>query len=94
MREMCRNFACNQHCRQNNTETRFRHADTWLTMIGNCNACVLEQIGPAQAMVPFQPYEAPMEAEQSLICGTVFADLAIPYCSGWNLYRFGKGAEV
>ena len=42
-------------------------------------------------MVPFQPYEAPMEAEQSLICGTVFADLAIPYCSGWNLYRFGRG---
>ena len=55
---------------------------------------MLEQIGPAQAMVPFQPYEAPMEAEQSLICGTVFADLAIPYCSGWNLYRFGRGAEV
>ena len=93
MREMCRNFACNQHCRQNNTETASATL-TPATMIGNCNACVLEQIGPAQAMVPFQPYEAPMEAEQSLICGTVFADLAIPSCSGWNLYRVGKGAEV
>ncbi len=66
MREMCRNFACNQHCRQNNTETASATL-TPATMIGNCNACVLEQIGPAQAMVPFQPYEAPMEAEQSLI---------------------------
>ncbi len=50
-------------------------------------------MGRRRAMVPFQPYEAPMEAEQSLICGTVFADLAIPYCSGWNLYRFGRGGR-
>ena len=49
MREMCRNFACNQHCRQNNTETASATL-TPATMIGNCNACVLEQIGPAQAM--------------------------------------------
>ncbi len=47
MREMCRNFACNQHCRQNNTETASATL-TPATMIGNCNACVLEQIGPAQ----------------------------------------------
>ena len=92
MREMCRNFACNQHCRQNNAEAASATL-TPATMIGNCNACVLEQIGPAQAMVPFQPYEAPMEAEQSLICGTVFADLAIPYCSGWNLSERGQRYE-
>ena len=53
MREMCRNFACNQHCRQNNTETASATL-TPATMIGNCNACVLEQIGPAQAMVPLK----------------------------------------
>ena len=46
MREMCRNFACNQHCRQNNTETASATL-TPATMIGNCNACVLEQIGGA-----------------------------------------------
>ena len=51
---------------------------------------MIERVGLAQAMVPFQPYEAPMEQEQSLICGTAFADLAMPYCSGWNLYRFRR----
>ena len=91
MREMCRNFACNQHCRQNNTETASATL-TPATMIGNCNACVLEQIGPAQAMVPFQPYEAPMEAEQSLICGTVFADLAIPY-SPAGIFIVSEGGQ-
>ena len=34
MREMCRNFACNQHCRQNNTETASATL-TPATMIGN-----------------------------------------------------------
>ena len=77
MREMCRNFACNQHCRQNNAEAASATL-TPATMIGNCNACVLEQIGPAQAMVPFQPYEAPMEAEQSLICGTIWLSPIAP----------------
>ena len=61
MREMCRNFACNQRCRQE--ETAVPAALTPDTTMGDCNACVMERIGLAQAMVPFQPYEAPMEAE-------------------------------
>lgn len=60
------------------------------TDMGDCNACVLERVGLAQAFVPNQPYEAPMEQEQSLVCGTTFSALVMPYCSGWNLYRFGK----
>ena len=65
MREMCRNFACNQHCRQNNAETASATL-TPATMTGNCNACVLEQIGPAQAMVPFQPYRIPAFSNLSI----------------------------
>lgn len=94
MREMCRNFACDQRCRQSNAENAAPAALTPDTTMGDCNACVMERIGLAQAMVPFQTYEAPMEEEQSLICGTAFADLVMPYCSGWNLYRFGREAEV
>lgn len=62
------------------------------TMMGDCNACVIERVGLAQAFVPSQPFTQPMEQEQSLVCGTVFADLAMPYCSGWNIYRFGREA--
>lgn len=94
MREMCRNFACNQRCKQNNADAPTPAALTPDTTMGDCNACVSERIGLAQAMVPFQPYKAPMEAEQSLVCGTAFADLVMPYCSGWNLYRFGREAEA
>ncbi len=60
------------------------------TDMGDCNACVLERVGLAQAFVADQPYEALMEQEQSLVCGTAFSALVMPYCSGWNLYRFGK----
>ncbi|MBQ2879665.1 MAG: spore coat associated protein CotJA, partial [Anaerotignum sp.] len=58
--------------------------------VDSCNACVMERIGPAQAYVPSQSYTAPMEQEQSLVCGTVFSELVMPYCKGWNLYRFSK----
>lgn len=99
MKEMCRNFVCNTgRCPQQSANTQ-RSASAVNpaaiipdTSMGDCNACVIERVGLAQAMVPFQPYEAPMEQEQSLVCGTVFADLVMPYCSGWNLYRFGKEA--
>ena len=96
MKEMCRNFVCDpgRYPQQSaNTQRSMPSAAANNAAIPNqCNACVIEQVGLAQAMVPFQPYEAPMEQEQSLVCGTVFADLAMPYCSGWNLYRFGKEA--
>lgn len=35
----------------------------------------------AQAYVPPQPYESPSTPEQSLICGTVFSALSMPYTS-------------
>lgn len=54
----------------------------------SCNACVLEKVGLAQAFVPMQPYETPSTPEQSLICGTAFSALSMPYKSGthilWN----------
>ncbi len=95
MKEMCRNFVCNTgRCPQQsaNTQRSSSSAAAYPAALPpeNCNACVIERVGLAQAMVPFQPYEAPMEQEQSLICGTAFADLAMPYCSGWNLYRFRR----
>lgn len=93
MREMCKNFACNQSCGQSPCMQAPAALNPDTTM-GDCNTCVWERIGFAQAMVPFQPYETPKGQEQSLICGTVFDSLSMPYCDGWNLYRFGKGAEA
>ena len=97
MKEMCRNFVCNGCARQNGSMQQNGSVPAALqpdTMMGDCNACVIERIGLAQAFVPAQPFEQPMEQEQSLVCGTVFSDLAMPYCSGWNLYRFGREAEA
>ena len=100
MKEMCRNFVCNNKCQQRETcsgrRSSAQSANTAAIMpdtsMGDCNACVIERIGLAQAFIPSQPFEQPMEQEQSLVCGTVFSDLAMPYCSGWNLYRFRREA--
>ena len=59
--------------------------------MGDCSSCVMNRIGLAQAYVPSQPYTTPIEQEQSLVCGTAFSELVMPYCSGWNLYRFREG---
>ena len=59
----------------------------------DCNACVLEKIGLAQAFVPSQPYETPSSAEQSLICGTAFAALSIPYTQGDHIRRNAKEGQ-
>ena len=100
MKEMCRNFVCNHNCQKRETCSGRRASAQSAspaaimpdTGMGDCNACVIERIGLAQAFVPSQPFEQPMEQEQSLVCGTVFSDLAMPYCSGWNLYRFRREA--
>ena len=89
MKEMCRNFACNN---QNIASEPKSAAILHETDMGDCSSCVMGRIGLAQAYIPSQPYSAPMEQEQSLICGTVFSDLVMPYCSGWNLYRFRREA--
>lgn len=101
MKEMCRNFICNNNrCPQATTNMpRAAAAQTANTLpitpnssMGDCSSCVIERIGLAQAYVPSQPYTTPMEQEQSLVCGTTFSELVMPYCSGWNLYRFGREA--
>ena len=93
MKEMCRNFICNSNrCHQANTaQPTYDFPSTPDTPMGNCNTCVLNHIGLAQAYIPSQPYTTPMEQEQSLVCGTSFTELVMPYCSGWNLYRFKEG---
>ena len=94
MKEMCRNFICNnkQHSQTNATMTNTPLVQE--ISMTDCSSCVMNRIGLAQAYVPSQPYTLPMTQEQSLICGTVFSDLTMPYCSGWNLYRFGKEASL
>ena len=93
MKEMCRNFICNNNrCQQANTaQTTSTYTPIPDTPMTNCNTCVMKQIGLAQAFIPSQPYTTPMEQEQSLVCGTTFTELVMPYCSGWNLYRFKEG---
>ena len=101
MKEMCRNFVCNNNrCPQSAANSpRAASAENANTLtvtpvasMGNCNACVMERIGLARTFIPTQPYEDLKDQEQSLVCGTVFSELSMPYCSGWNLYRFGKEA--
>lgn len=53
----------------------------------DCNRCVIERIGLAQAFVPFQPNANAMEPEQALVCGTAFPDLSMPYVKGSDLLR-------
>ena len=92
MKEMCRNFICNTgKCptAASNAQTAAILPDT---SMGDCGACVIERLGLAQAYVPSQPYTSPMDQEQSLVCGTVFSELVMPYCAGWNLQRFSKEA--
>ena len=100
MKEMCRNFICNnsrcQHANSSIPQTAAEQTSSAYTFrpdtsMGNCSNCVLERIGLAQAYIPSQPYTTPMEQEQSLVCGTTFTELSMPYCSGWNLYRFREG---
>ena len=45
----------------------------------------------AQAYVLTQPYNGRMATEQSLICGTAFADLSDPYPKGFHLWLNGGG---
>lgn len=93
MKEFCRNSDCMENESQQSGASRtFSVTPAALspdTSMGDCGACVRERIGLAEAYVPSQPYEAPMEQEQSLVCGTAFAELVMPYCQGWNIYRFG-----
>jgi hypothetical protein len=58
------------------------------TATSDCNSCVIDAIGLAQAYVPYQPEAATMAAEQSLVCGTVFPSLVKPYVAGANLRIF------
>ena len=91
MKEMCKNFVCDDSSRSTACGA-MPAAVSPDTMMGDCNACVIERVGLARAFIPTQPWQMPMNEEQSLVCGTAFSDLAMPYCSGWNLYRFGKEA--
>ena len=92
MKEMCRNFVCsNSNCEQA-AATKSMAMENPDVSVGDCSSCVMKRIGLAQAYIPSQPYTMPMGQEQSLVCGTVFTELVMPYCSGWNLERFGREA--
>lgn len=52
-----------------------------------CNNCVVDNIGYAQAYVPYQETTRIMTQEKSLACGTVFTELVDPYVKGSSLRR-------
>ena len=84
MKEMCRNFVCNTgRCPQQSANTQ-RSSSSGAAY----PAALPPETSPNE--IEIEVPEAPMEQEQSLVCGTAFADLAMPYCSGWNLYRFRR----
>lgn len=41
----------------------------------------------ASCNIPSQPYSPSINDENSLVCGTVFPDLVMPYEAGWHLYN-------
>jgi len=51
------------------------------------NDSLMEEIGLAQAYVPMQNWEEPMNGADSLACGTVFGMLVMPYVKGSSLER-------
>lgn len=51
------------------------------------NENLIEEVGLAQAYVPVQSWEEPMEEMNSLACGTVFSMLVMPYVKGSSLVR-------
>lgn len=57
----------------------------------SCNDCIIKKVGLAQAVVPIQPYETPSAPEQSLVCGTAFSALSMPYQSGTHILWNRKG---
>lgn len=81
MKEMCKNFV---------PDNCSSVSQTPKNVIPEYTEIIDESMELAQAYVPLQPYMAPMGQMQSLVCGTAFADLVVPYCSGWHIYRFAK----
>ncbi|MEA5084101.1 MAG: spore coat associated protein CotJA [Lachnospiraceae bacterium] len=45
----------------------------------DCNDCVMEHVGLAQAYVPYQTEFKTFSQEDGLACGTIFPQLVIPY---------------
>lgn len=81
MKEMSKNFVSSS-CSSDTHEPQ--------SAVSGYDTLIEESMELAQAYVPFQPFMAPMDQTQSLVCGTAFYDLIVPYCSGWHLYRFAK----
>ena len=50
-----------------------------------CNTCVIEEVGYAQAYVPYQETMNIMSKEKSLCNGTIFSELVQPYVKGSSL---------
>ncbi|WP_313528838.1 spore coat associated protein CotJA [Anaerotignum sp.] len=82
MKEMCNHFVSD-----NCSCVKDQMPDN---MIPEYSMLIEESMELAQAYVPFQPYTAPMSQAQSLVCGTAFSDLVVPYCSGWHLFQLAK----
>ncbi len=71
-----------RNCNDTNT-----NPDTDITFT-NCNRCIIEKIGYAQAYVPYQEDTNTVSEGQSLLTGTVFSALEMPYEKGSALRRF------
>ena len=54
----------------------------------SCNQCVVDNIGYAQAYIPYQENTTLMSENESFTSGTVFEALSKPYEKGSALMRF------
>ena len=92
MKEMCNDFLKEENTASNRTTRRCSCPNNGSTddmlIEQDCDSWLIGKMGLAQAYVPFQPNADTMTAEQSLICGTAFSDLVVPYVQGSNLVKF------
>lgn len=56
----------------------------------DCNDCIRQKVGLAQAYIPVQDYETQFAPEQGLVCGTAFPSLVMPYTQGMHLKQYAK----
>ncbi len=93
MREMCNDFLNEANTAANRTrscpcQNNTNSGGNNNVLEQDCDSWLIGKMGLAQAYVPFQPNADTMTPEQSLVCGTAFSDLVMPYTQGSNFVRF------
>ncbi len=80
--EYYRIFSCNKtnkNCECPKKEDPCENTPEFCYEIADCNDCIIERVGLSEAYVPYQTDFDIMETDESLVLGTTFKNLVIPY---------------